>query len=421
MKKDNLINGLILFMIIFFPFSYSLKTLINWNLPWINLSGILAVVALILVTKKRTVNLITNSLWLLLFFIMCYLISTYKSVYTNEVNFYRYYREFIRLILCVSPFYLISIFSLNKDFNYNRYLNLFIFIGVIEVIFELYLVIFYLFDLYMPPNLFSYAKDYIGSSLPFIRINGRLIPRGRGSFGEGGVLGIFLFCTVFCNIYIIYRNNLEANKLKLYKVCLIFQLIGCFFAYSTSLWLALVVLFFVIFLGNISLNKINIFKLYTYFIIFLIFCIVIYIYLPEEVKKSLISVFYKIVDKSHGSNQERFFHVRHSFELFLQNPILGIGPGMYGLYTPNFPDTVTVQCFWLELLCETGILGFLSFVLFYIYLFVISFKFTKKLKFIFVGFLLGQAIIFFATSNWKWEFTFFSLAFIVIEKSRFKV
>lgn len=70
-----------------------------------------------------------------------------------------------------------------------------------------------------------------------------------------------------------------------------------------------------------------------------------------------------------------------SIQVFLKHPLLGIGWNGSSYYfaqtTENF---INVHNIYIQLLCETGIIGFTVYVTFYVYNFVVAFKMIKKVK-----------------------------------------
>lgn len=84
-------------------------------------------------------------------------------------------------------------------------------------------------------------------------------------------------------------------------------------------------------------------------------------------------------DISNGESIEgRLIAYREALKVYDKYPILGIGLGNYGPYVKNFPP-VTPKTGWpvvnnqyIELLAETGIVGFVSFLIIFIVLFVRS-------------------------------------------------
>lgn len=99
---------------------------------------------------------------------------------------------------------------------------------------------------------------------------------------------------------------------------------------------------------------------------------------------------------------ERIDTFEKAYQAFVDNPIFGIGPGSFGPYVATFTHIMPeggwqiVNNEFLELLTETGLLGFLSVLVILVIIFVRSIKAIKKtkdnfLKAIIVG-LLGAFI-----------------------------
>lgn len=104
----------------------------------------------------------------------------------------------------------------------------------------------------------------------------------------------------------------------------------------------------------------------TYFQIALV--LIAIVYMMEKLMTGFEDNFARIIDFDEDFDNNRFFLWNHSIELFKNNILFGAGLGSmvlrYGLASHNT---------FLELLCETGIIGFIIFVLFF-------FKMYKKAK-----------------------------------------
>jgi len=116
------------------------------------------------------------------------------------------------------------------------------------------------------------------------------------------------------------------------------------------------------------------------------------------------------VETTDWSSFERLNSGGLALDLFRENPIKGIGLGQFGPYFANFPSEAP----------ETGILGFVPILLFYIYLIfnqILAIKrfkneFAQKLNIGFLVALIGIAVQwqFFSTLYVIYIFAFFALA-----------
>lgn len=145
--------------------------------------------------------------------------------------------------------------------------------------------------------------------------------------------------------------------------------------------LSFVVLFFVYFVflkeknkdKNIRKNKYTIVILVA---IFITAMIAIYMLIEQKQFISRYFSFLEIFDYKNGNisldnyldkiSSGRWTTYKQSFELFLKHPIKGIGWGNFTFmnYNPYLGDAVlNVHNIYLKLLCETGVIGFFSFVI----------------------------------------------------------
>ena len=101
-------------------------------------------------------------------------------------------------------------------------------------------------------------------------------------------------------------------------------------------------------------------------------------------------------------------------EVFLQNPVLGSGPGTFGAYMhrrdPKNPPSQIVNNEPLELLAEGGLLSFLTFVIFALSILFAGFRKLKKLNPIDKGMLLALLTFLIATSV---QYLSFSTLYII--------
>jgi O-antigen ligase len=77
--------------------------------------------------------------------------------------------------------------------------------------------------------------------------------------------------------------------------------------------------------------------------------------------------FFSSFNLNEGSNQGRLAIWQESFNVFLENPILGVGLGNYPLTTNPYLDyrtSVTSHNLYLDILAETGIFGLLAWLWF---------------------------------------------------------
>ncbi len=141
----------------------------------------------------------------------------------------------------------------------------------------------------------------------------------------------------------------------------IFSLIALVYTYSRGAWL-----------GFLSSSLILIYyaykKKFNYnlvVIITLLIIISIILFLPGKV----IDRFESIIDFESSSIQQRFLQYSTGLKIFMDNPILGVGPGQFPLVyikykTPNAREFEHIHNLYLHLLVELGLSGFISLMIF---------------------------------------------------------
>jgi O-antigen ligase len=86
------------------------------------------------------------------------------------------------------------------------------------------------------------------------------------------------------------------------------------------------------------------------------------------------------------STQGRLQSYQVAYDIFLDNPINGIGVGNYGPYVKNFPDSADVSGWdivnneYLEIMAETGLVGIITFVLILLVIFFRSYMVYFRTK-----------------------------------------
>lgn len=214
----------------------------------------------------------------------------------------------------------------------------------------------------------EFILGYFGYNKFIFEINTfRGIPRPSIWFYEPSYLATYLgiFFSISLFLYI------STNK-KVYRNDMMFAFGFVLFITSTTGYISLFISFFLVLF---FINSKNIFVKVKYIaIVFLILTflfIIIYMIYPRFIDLFLGRVFTDGIVEASGDRISGWYK---AFKVFLENPIFGVGPSAYQKYTnTNSPPTNVT----LELLANTGLLGLVSFLLFFI---GVIFKSLYKVK-----------------------------------------
>lgn len=165
-------------------------------------------------------------------------------------------------------------------------------------------------------------------------------------------------------------------------------LLGLLFTQSRWSWLVFAPIFlFTLFMGykNSGSKKLFVKKSIVLFALFLL-SIQIFSFKPGQQDKTIppfvkerASTIMQIGDSSKAARLE-FYLI--SLKMFKDHPLTGVGPGNFGLYYPKYEKdprfySKFVHNFYLQVLCEYGIFGF---VIFAVILFLVIKEYLKALK-----------------------------------------
>jgi len=176
-----------------------------------------------------------------------------------------------------------------------------------------------------------------------------------------------LFFIIYYGIYL-YLYFARGSKEFFRK--LVFSVVSLFCITSSGGFLGIVLGFFLILLWSFANRSIRKMKVAVIIILSLGIGIgLIYWLLPSIFSLMIGRLFAQgLVSASQG----RVTGWQFAWEIFLKNPIVGIGPGAYETYTGyDTPPTNVI----LEIFCTTGLLGFFSFMMIILY---VLFSFTRR-------------------------------------------
>lgn len=227
-------------------------------------------------------------------------------------------------------------------FSYLTFLTFNIFIGLIQLIFE--------------------RIPFVGEG--FMEIHGFEVKRIRGVFVHGNSLGGIIALTIPPSLSFLLSEDFKkfSPYIKIIYLSFIFLLfLALFFTYSrNSLLSCLVGVFFFLLIYSWKIKKINLFFKYSFlFLIFLLFFIFISKLAFEKVYERILSIFRPYEDISF---RIRLYYWINSLRTFLKHPFFGIGISQF-IYMPYAFFVIIPHNLYIQLLLETGIFGFLSFIL----------------------------------------------------------
>ena len=206
------------------------------------------------------------------------------------------------------------------------------------------------------------------------RINQQLLRDGYGISLGGNVVFIDYVLTLsglLCaNMIMTYKGFLK-NK-WIYWICFMFCITGMLLENRKSELLAFLVGLFFCFRSHMSLSTAKEKKKMRLNFLFLVIIVILglsYLSSLGYLNRYLLFI-ERILENvnSSGTNRDvtsgRTFLWALAFDLFLQNPVLGIG---WGHFKENLPDYLSnlnnVHNNYIQILCETGIIGFLLVVI----------------------------------------------------------
>ncbi len=224
---------------------------------------------------------------------------------------------------------------------------------------------------------FFYGKDLFGVEARFNRLS--------GPFGDELVVGGFIWKITMCIIpFIFCRILLDGiSKLKKYLPIIFFLVISVLITGERMSFL-MYVFYLLLFFGFILVNKKNNKKILT-FVTILIMFFSFFVFKVEIVKNRYLELF-NIISNFQSSSYGKLFE--SGFEIWKKNPIIGVGVKNFRLecdiQLENREPLHHPLCsthphnLYLEILAETGIVGFIFFLFLIIFIFKFFYLNTKK-------------------------------------------
>jgi O-antigen ligase len=318
--------------------------------------------------------LVIGSFWVNLFLILSSLIFIYELIKKNfydqlKLNWIYFYIIFIIYNIVNSFFATNSIGSLQSSFSQIRFLlfSLFIFFCIsntknIQIILKIWLSLVLLIAVDVIYQ-YLFLKNIFG-----IPIDGS---RPSGVFGEELVVGAFITYISIPIISYFFKEFNNQNYIKKFLYVLLYLFLFVTVALTGER------LAFIIFLGS----SLIIFFLNTSFKKFIIlsltsFLLLILIYFNSSSFNNRVKDFNNIILNFYDSSYGRLWE--SSYLLFDKNKIFGVGLKNYRVDCDSQidprPESIPQFCsshphnFFLEILSETGLVGFSIFFIFFFYL-----------------------------------------------------
>ena len=345
------------FLLFFFP-----SFVISVAAP--NLIIFILIFSTFLFKYKNLIKIISDNKITISVFLVYYLILISSSILSiNPIHSLK-----SSLLYFLYLFYLFSLIILiSENKNYEIF---FLFAGLVTFLIISVDAIYEIFN----------KQNFLGN----YAMEGRL----SGLFGDRWVIGSYLvrLLPIIIGIFYINYQKLSKNfKYFTYFVCLLAIIVIVYSGERTAYLLMLLYSFFMI---SYFLKKISLKLLFMYF--FLIFIIFAIPFFSTEFSNRLLSnIFLYITNFDLGINQYWAMFTA-SFNMFLDNPIFGIGPNNFRLLCmEDFYNLSIYSCSThphnipLQLASETGILGIIivySVFIFFVYrviceIFVNNFQF----------------------------------------------
>ena len=322
---------------------YSLTFLLDIKINFLTTAFIFGIIKLIFIRPQVQIN--SKIFHLILLFILC----TFLSIIFNDVssfsfdNISTFKSRFISPLLGI---FIIFIYSFNK-YNINK-----LFIGFAFSFFINALAVIYQF---FNGDIVSYGTRLTGfnnSYMLLCAVNLLILP--------------ILF------VLAIHKSNISYKLRLLYLITIFVNIPAIIFENTRIVYLGIGIVFPLIILFSIK-NK---YKAIIFIILLNLYSFVCFQRPPTSTQRfSNITT----TSKSDFSNYQRILMWESSLKMFIDHPIFGIGVGnWHEQYTTNYTPPIKTGDFYhphnvlLNMLSETGILGSISYLLLFLYLYYIS-------------------------------------------------
>jgi O-antigen ligase len=203
------------------------------------------------------------------------------------------------------------------------------------------------FNFYFPNPFYYEINDKVFKLMPIEIINYKFRSRASATFDNPLILATYLSITApFCAYGSVYFTEKKSKIIS--RISFLFALGGLIFTSSRSAYIAIAIAIIILLISNKNVFK----KLLPFMIIF---AVAIPVGLTLRYKNTSVSDFF-------NSDSMRIQIWKDCFEMFLKNPILGLGAGTDNIHT-LLRDTYGIinrthaHNLFLEMLVEGGIIG----------------------------------------------------------------
>ena len=351
LKSKNNFENILIFFFSIFPVSFLIGNL------FINLSIIIiSTIYLVGIFLKKIKFKVNDKFFiLLLFFFITLLINL---IFTNNISLsYPRVIKFIFIIFFVLAYRNLILLE-NNQLNYvYKFWSLIFTIVCIDLIFEFFSGF----------NIFG-----LKSQIP-----GRL----GGFTGSELVIGNYFSAFVLLTLSFFYRNYYNKNILNIFIAIILILIAFLIGERSNFIKTLIIICLFVFFIYEFNLKH----KLFS--IILLVCCFALFLNLNENYKIRYIKQPLNILKSNSQYGAQYGSHVKVAKEIFKDNPIFGVGiknfrvesfdkkyEGILGLSEKWTGGSTHPHQIHYEFLSETGIFGYLSFLIFIILSIYWSFK-----------------------------------------------
>ena len=357
-------NDLLIFLILIFPIIFFFRSL-TINI----ISALITLVYLINISSKQISFVKNYNLFLLIFSIIILIISTYLA-FGVSTNFYK------SIFLLKIPLLLIAIIQTFSNLEAYKFSKKYL---IILSIFFLVFMLDIIFQFFFGKNIFGFKPEMCNIYNECARFGGMF----KDELISGGYISLIIIP------FFLLINKFFTNKfIKFLPIFLLVVVILTGERSATLLTLLFCISYYYIILNS----KKNRLIFFTFLIIGVLFTSFL---LPAKTLKrystDLVKLF--IVENESGKKELNLIennpwskHYLASIYMFKQKPFLGNGLKSFRIncveYEKNFKDqkvcTTHPHNFYLEVLVDAGLLGFLPFVLFFILLIYLN---INKLKY----------------------------------------
>jgi O-antigen ligase len=368
---DNLEKGLV-FLIFFLPFeripSFDLDAIGGTTVRVSQIIALAIFVAyfLMLLKGKTKIKLDKSLLFLGLYLLACLL------SFTQAININRSILVFTYTLFVLGVYFLvINILKSKKQLSFIE--NAIYWSTFIVCLFGLYQFIVGSFGL---PNFITGLRDlYTNKVFGFPRIQS--VALEPLYFANFLLIPFSLFLSRYLSIEKFSKKYLIILLLITANIVLTLSRGGI----AASLFI-LAIFFFIHLKENIKLKNITLYLSIILVVILSILSVSLSTYIGKITKKDGVTTFVKQATKvsfdDSGDDRSKFRRI--GLEFFEKNPVLGVGIGNFGLNLKNHPKgskstgSEIINNEPIEILAETGMVGFISLSIFLIYIFVLGIK-----------------------------------------------